>query len=145
MEWPLHIRTINSGGTRMVCTRRTCNWPKFGMVDGRHRPSCTGVADLAVVSSVSVVQPRAPRTDGHATVAYLVFMTAHAYLGTMRVMYLYHYFLALVLAFCLVPSFWPRPRKDGEHCARGRIEVAVITVLLLVSFAFYSPLSFHRP
>src|SRR5882672_4424252 len=43
-----------------------------GMVDGRHRPSChSRVADLAVVASVSVVQPRAPRTDGHATVAIL--------------------------------------------------------------------------
>ena len=77
---------------------------------------------------------------------YLVFMTAHAYLGTMRVMYLYHYFLALVLAFCLVPLVL------AEAAERWRVlrawqesELAVITVLLLVSFAFYSPLSFHRP
>src|ERR1700726_3769626 len=40
------------------------------MVAGRARARCTSrVADLAVVASVSVVRPRAPRTDGHATVA----------------------------------------------------------------------------
>ena len=73
-------------------------------------------------------------------------MTAHDYLGTMRVVYLYHYFLALVLAFCLVPLVlaevadrWPVLRTRQES------QLAVITVLLLVSFAFYSPLSFHRP
>ena len=73
-------------------------------------------------------------------------MAVHAYLGTMRVMYLYHYFLALVLAFCLLPLVlaevaerWRAPRAWQEW------ELAVITVMLLVSFEFYSPLSFHRP
>jgi dolichyl-phosphate-mannose--protein O-mannosyl transferase len=61
-------------------------------------------------------------------------------------MYLYHYFLALVLAFCLVPLVlaeaddrWPARRAWREPT------LAVITTLLLIGFAFYSPLSFHRP
>ena len=61
-------------------------------------------------------------------------------------MYLNHYFQALILGFCLVPLVlaeaaerWHRLRASQE------LVQAVITSLLLVSFAFYSPLSLHRP
>jgi dolichyl-phosphate-mannose--protein O-mannosyl transferase len=70
----------------------------------------------------------------------------HAYLGTMRVMYLYHYFLALVLAFCVLPLVLAEASERWRALrAWQESGPAVITVLLLVSFAFYSPLSFHRP
>jgi dolichyl-phosphate-mannose--protein O-mannosyl transferase len=77
---------------------------------------------------------------------YLAFMTVHAYLGTMRVMYLYHYFLALVVAFCLVPLVLAEA-ADRWRALRAWQEpvLTAMTVLLLVSFAFYSPLSVHRP
>jgi dolichyl-phosphate-mannose--protein O-mannosyl transferase len=77
---------------------------------------------------------------------YLIYMGVHAYLGSMRVMYLYHYFIALVLSFCLVPLVlaeaserWAalKARQDGI--------LSVLVVGMLASFAFYSPLSFHRP
>jgi dolichyl-phosphate-mannose--protein O-mannosyl transferase len=77
---------------------------------------------------------------------YVAFMAVHGYLGTVRVMYLYHYFPALILAFCLVPlalaesaERWQASPAVQEAC------LALVAGLLLVSFAFYSPLSFHRP
>jgi len=77
---------------------------------------------------------------------YLVFMAVHAYLGTMRVMYLYHYFLALLLAFCLVPLVLAEAAERWRALrAWHEPGLAVITVLLLISFTFYSPLTFHRP
>lgn len=77
---------------------------------------------------------------------YLIYMAVHIYLGTMRVMYLYHYFLALVITFALVPLVFAeiaerwsafRERQDGI--------LSGLVVGLLASFAFFSPLSFHRP
>jgi len=50
---------------------------------------------------------------------YLVFMTAHAYLVTMRVMYLYHYFLALVL--CLLPGAPRFSRGRGKMASTTRV------------------------
>jgi dolichyl-phosphate-mannose-protein mannosyltransferase len=149
MEWPLHIRTINyrwdSDGVRTAYVQLVGNL--WGWL----------MADMALVAAVGLLLLQwwrpCPSSDSARRalmvmllLQYLVFMTVHAYLGTMRVMYLYHYFLALVLAFCLLPLVlaevaerWRAPRAWQEW------ELAVITVMLLVSFEFYSPLSFHRP
>ncbi len=78
------------------------------------------------------------------TVQYLVFMAVHVYLGTQRVMYLYHYFIALLLTFCLVPlaaaevtELWPALR------ARRKALLGAMCVLLWAGFLFYAPLTFH--
>ncbi len=77
---------------------------------------------------------------------YLTFMVVHWYLGTQRVMYLYHYFIGLLLTFTMLPLLlqeamdrWPGLR-DWETQSLG-----ALTGLLLISFVFYAPLSFHRP
>jgi dolichyl-phosphate-mannose-protein mannosyltransferase len=77
---------------------------------------------------------------------YIAFMAVHAWLGTQRVMYVYHYFIGLLLAFCLVPLVW-REAADRWPPLRARIGplLAGATVLLLASFLFYAPLTFHRP
>ncbi len=78
------------------------------------------------------------------TVQYLLFMAVHIYLGTQRVMYLYHYFIALLLTFCLVPlaaaesaELWPVLR------ARRTAVLGGMCVLLWAGFLFYAPLSYH--
>jgi dolichyl-phosphate-mannose--protein O-mannosyl transferase len=77
---------------------------------------------------------------------YVIYMGVHVYLGSMRVMYLYHYFLALVISFVLVPlvvgeaaARWPQVKLRQDTVLSG------IVVAIVASFAFYSPLSFHRP
>jgi len=79
-------------------------------------------------------------------IEYIVFMAVHCYLGAHRVMYLYHYFIGLLLAFAMLPLLfqevmerWPAIRKWETRSLAG------LTALLLISFLFYSPLSYHRP
>jgi len=149
MEWPLHIRTINyrwdSDGVRTAYVQLAGNL--WGWL----------LADVALIASVGMLilqwwRPR-PCSDPERRaltimllLQYLAYMIVHTYLGTMRVMYLYHYFPALILAFCLVPlalaegaDRWPALR------AWQRFGLMTMTALLLTSFAFYSPLSVHRP
>ena len=83
---------------------------------------------------------------GMLLVEYIAFMALHWFLGTYRVMYLYHYFIGLLLAFTLLPLVfrealdrWPATQKWQTPALAG------LTALLLVSFVFYSPLNFHRP
>ncbi|MGH8149280.1 MAG: phospholipid carrier-dependent glycosyltransferase [Steroidobacteraceae bacterium] len=99
-------------------------------------------------------QPPRPQPPGAARRAliymllaqYGVFMAVHAYLGTQRVMYLYHYFIGLLLTFCLLPLVaaeaadrWPALR------ARRSVALGAMSVLLWAGFAFYAPLTFHWP
>jgi dolichyl-phosphate-mannose--protein O-mannosyl transferase len=149
MGWPLHIRTINyrwdSDGVHTAYLQLVGNLWGWLMA---------GIALVATVGLL-ILQWWRPCPSSNSErralmvmllLLYLVFMAAHAYLGTLRVMYLYHYFLALVLTFCLVPLV---AAEAAERWRALRVwqeaEIAVATVLLLVSFAFYSPLSFHRP
>ena len=147
--WPLHLGAINyrwdTDGVHTAYTQLAGNLTGWVM------------ADVALVGAIGVLMlqwwhPLPSSNSGRRALIimlllqYLVFMAVHAYLGTMRVMYLYHYFLALVLAFFLLPLVlaeaaerWPRARAWQEPV------LAVITMLLLISFAFFSPLSFHRP
>lgn len=149
MEWPLDRRPINyrwdTDGVHTAYTQLVGNL------------SAWVIADIALVAALGMLmlQWRRPLPSSNPErralmimllLQYLVFMAAHAYLGTMRVMYLYHYFLALILAFFLVPLVLA---EVGErwHATRAWQErvLAAVTVLLLINFAFYSPLSFHRP
>ena len=149
VEWPLHIRAINyrwdSDGVHTAYVQLVGNL--WGWL----------IAGIALIATVGllILQWWRPCPSSNSErralmvmllLQYVVFMTVHAYLGTMRVMYLYHYFLALVLAFCLVPLVLAEAAERWRvQRALQESELAVIVVLLLVSFAFYSPLSFHRP
>lgn len=149
LEWPLDARAINyrwdSDGVHTSYLQLVGNlWGWF-------------VADIALLAAVGLLILQRLRPcpssdpDRRALMAmlltqYLVFMIVHVCLGTMRVMYLYHYFLALILCFCLVPLVlaeaaerWPALRAWREA------QLALIAVPLLAGFAFYSALSFHRP
>jgi dolichyl-phosphate-mannose--protein O-mannosyl transferase len=149
VEWPLHRRTINyrwdSDGAHTAYVQLTgniCGWLLAGL-------AVVAAAGLLILQWWRPSQASDPERRSlmiMLLLLYLVFMAVHAYLGTVRVMYLYHYFLALVLAFCLVPLVL------AESAARWHVSpalretgLAAITALLLVSFAFYAPLSFHRP
>jgi dolichyl-phosphate-mannose--protein O-mannosyl transferase len=148
IEWPLHRGTINyrwdSDGVHTAYVQLAGNL--WGWL----------VAAAALVAAVGLLMLQrwrpCPSSDPERRalltmllLQYLVFITVHAYLGTVRVMYLYHYFLALLLAFCLVPLVLAEARARW-HVLRARQEwqLAIATALLLVSFTFYAPLSFHR-
>ncbi|MGH8261784.1 MAG: phospholipid carrier-dependent glycosyltransferase [Steroidobacteraceae bacterium] len=75
---------------------------------------------------------------------WLVYMAVHAYIGMERVMYLYHYFIALMFSYCLVPLVvaeaaerWPALRERQAPLLAG------MAALLWAGFIFYAPLTFH--
>jgi dolichyl-phosphate-mannose-protein mannosyltransferase len=75
---------------------------------------------------------------------WLLYMAVHAYIGIERVMYLYHYFIALMMAYCLVPLVfaeaaerWPALRERQAPVLAG------MAALLWAAFIFYAPLTFH--
>ena len=79
-------------------------------------------------------------------VQYIAFMAVHAYIGLQRVMYLYHYFIALLLALALVPLVVAEA-EDRWPVLRARRVTLGLTMLALVwiAFFFYAPLTFHWP
>ena len=149
LQWPLHVGTINyrwdSDGVRTAYVQLVGNL--WGWL----------IAGIALVATAGLLilhwwRP-CPATNSERRalmlmllLQYLVFMAAHAYLGTMRVMYLYHYFMALALAFCLVPLVLVEAAERWRILRPWQeLQQAIIAVLLLISFAFYAPLTFHRP
>ena len=149
MEWPLHVRTINyrwdSDGVHTAYVQLVGNLWGW-MMAGIALVATVGLLILQWWRPCQSSNPERRALMVMLLLQYLVFMAAHTYLGTMRVMYLYHYFPALVIAFCLVPLVLAEAAERWQALrARQESKLAVITVLLLVSFAFYSPLSFHRP
>jgi dolichyl-phosphate-mannose--protein O-mannosyl transferase len=154
LQWPLERRTINyrwdSDGKRTAYVQLVGN------------PVSWTLALIAPFAALALLITRRRRPGepagrarpadvrrallGMLLIEYLAFMVLHWYLGTHRVMYLYHYFIGLLLAFTLLPLLyqealerWPAVQKWQTPVLGG------LTALVLVSFAFYSPLNFHRP
>lgn len=75
---------------------------------------------------------------------WLVYMAVHAYIGRERVMYLYHYFIALMMTYCLVPLVLAEA-AERWHVLRERQTaiLAGMAGLLWLGFIFYAPLTFH--
>ncbi|MGH8027694.1 MAG: phospholipid carrier-dependent glycosyltransferase [Pseudoxanthomonas sp.] len=149
LQWPLHRKTINY------------RWDSDGVRTGYVQLSGNLFSwSLALLSPVAalcllLLQWRRPLPGGWTPrrvlmamllLQYLAFMAVHAWLGTQRVMYLYHYFIGLLLAFCLIPLVLEESARRWRVLrANNTPLLASMTVLLLGSFVFYSPLTFHRP
>lgn len=149
LQWPLHYKTINyrwdarAGQTSYV--QLTGNL--FGWWVALIAPlAAAGLLILQKLRPCATTQPERRVLLTLLLVQYLAIMALHLWLGTQRVMYLYHYFIGLVVAFCLVPLAW-QEAADRWPGLRGRLEPVMTggTFLLLASFAFYAPLTFHRP
>jgi dolichyl-phosphate-mannose--protein O-mannosyl transferase len=72
-------------------------------------------------------------------------MGLHVWLAQTRVMYLYHYFPALILSWCLaalaVSETLERISAKGHD---GRTALALAVLLHLAAFWFWSPVTFGR-
>jgi dolichyl-phosphate-mannose-protein mannosyltransferase len=77
---------------------------------------------------------------------YIVFMALHLYLGTQRVMYLYHYFLGLLLTYVLLVLNWIYLSDLHKASMRQRIGTAsLIAGCIIASCLFFLPLNNHWP
>jgi dolichyl-phosphate-mannose--protein O-mannosyl transferase len=149
LQWPLEHGTINyrwdSDGTRTAYVQ---------LVGNRVNWILALAAPFAALALL-ILQWRRPGEPADRVrrslmvmllIEYVAFMALHCFLSLFRVMYLYHYFIGLLLAFTLLPLVfreavdrWPAVRRWQTPALAG------LTALLLVSFIFYSPLNFHRP
>ena len=75
---------------------------------------------------------------------WVVYMAVHAYIGMERVMYLYHYFIALMMAYCLVPLVFAEAAERWAVVRERQVPIlAGMAALLWLGFIFYAPLTFH--
>ena len=149
MEWPLGAGAINyrwdSDGVRTAYVQLTGN--RVGWLLALAAP----LAALVLL----ILQWRRPVPSSDTArrpllymllIEYVAFMGLHEYLGHIRVMYLYHYFIGLLLAFTMVPLVFAEAMERWAPLRRSQsMALGAMTAALLVSFVFYAPLSYHRP
>jgi dolichyl-phosphate-mannose--protein O-mannosyl transferase len=147
--WPVQRKTINyrwdSDGTRTAYVQLAGN--VAGWLLALAAPiAALGLLVLQWRRPIPATSPARRALMVMLLIQYAAFMAVHIYLGTYRVLYLYHYFIGLLLAFCLLPLVlqeaadrWPTLRASQAPVLAG------MTAAVLASFVFYAPLSFHRP
>ena len=149
MHWLVHDKTINyrwdsaDGKTSYVqLTGNQVSW-------------FLGLAAL-IFSIISIINHR---LSGHTvsnpktyhlievfTALYVIFMLLHLYLGTQRVMYMYHYFIGLLFTYVLVVLNWMYLCDLHALKARARTGSAmVIALAICASYFFFLPLNNHWP
>lgn len=147
LGWPLHRGTINYRWDS------TDDHTAYVQLTGNLAGWLIGLA--AIVDSLVLllwwrIAPYPPSDPARRPILvmlliqYAFYMGVHAYIGLERVMYLYHYFIALLISYCLVPLVlaeaadrWPslRAREPAILCG--------MAALLWAAFIFYAPLTFH--
>lgn len=76
---------------------------------------------------------------------YVVYMAVHAWLGTQRIMYLYHYFPALLLTYLMVPLAFAAPVKARGHClVLGHVAALGFAASSVAMSAFIWPINRHE-
>ncbi len=76
---------------------------------------------------------------------YMLFWVFHIYLGTHRVMYIYHYFIGLALSFLLVPLAFKIVARRVPLIDRHRFSLMCgLSLLIGAAYLFYAPLTYHH-
>lgn len=76
---------------------------------------------------------------------YVVFMLLHLYLGTQRVMYLYHYFIGLLYSFVLIVLNWRYfCRLHRLNTLKRNAIAGGLALCIIASGMFFLPLSNHK-
>ena len=120
-NWRLGLLALLAGSVLIVCRRLKASW-------------------LMGVSN-------APFDRLEAIMAmWVIFMLVHAYLGTQRVMYVYHYFIGLCLSFVIAALvFQICVEAFGWFKAQSANILTAICVLTALTFTVYAPFSYHQP
>ncbi len=76
---------------------------------------------------------------------YMIFWTFHIYLGTQRVMYIYHYFIGLSLSFLMLPLIFRIIAQRVPLINRYRFGIlCTFSIAIASSYLFYAPLTYHQ-
>ena len=149
MEWPLGAGTINyrwdSDGTYTAYVQLTGN--RVGWLLALAAPfAALALLTLQWQRPVPSSDPARRPLLCMLLIEYVAFMCLHEYLSHIRVMYLYHYFIGLLLTFTLLPLVFDEALERWAPLrSRQSVALGAMTAALLASFVFYAPLSYHRP
>lgn len=81
-----------------------------------------------------------------ALIVWLVMTVVHAWLGSGRVMYLYHHFIGLVVGILTIPLIVEAMSSIDSRFARRRgVVTAGLVAASACAFVWWSPLAYHRP
>lgn len=148
IEWPFMVRVINYrwdfDGKRTAYTQMVGNPVNWAL-------AFVGIVGAAVLIALRKGRGNpGPEAEDYnrleAILAmYAVFMMIHIYLGTQRVMYIYHYFIGLALSFLLVPLVFKILARKWAPLDKHRFGVLCgLTILIALSFLWIAPLTFHQ-
>lgn len=77
---------------------------------------------------------------------WFVFMLVHIWLGTQRVMYIYHYFAGLLLSFMLLPLLYQVLKSRFAWIEKHKDYVlGVVCIGAAAGFMWIAPLTYHQP
>ena len=76
---------------------------------------------------------------------YLVFWVFHIWLGTQRVMYIYHYFIGLALSFLLLPLVFKIIARKFAFVDKHRFVILCgLSVIIAAGYLWIAPLTYHQ-
>lgn len=76
---------------------------------------------------------------------FMIFWLLHIWLGTQRVMYVYHYFIGLALSFFLLPLVFRITARRVALLDKHRFGILCgISVLIAASYLWFAPLTYHQ-
>ena len=76
---------------------------------------------------------------------FMIFWMFHIWLGTQRVMYIYHYFIGLALSFMLVPLVFKLVARRIAVIDKNRFVILCgISLLIALSYLWFAPLTYHQ-
>ncbi|MEI9902963.1 MAG: hypothetical protein WDN06_02510 [Asticcacaulis sp.] len=146
--WPFMVKAINYRWD--FDSKKTAYTQMIG------NPVNWGLAIVALLGSVYIVIQRRQFDRGEAEsvdldrlealfAMYMFFWVFHIYLGTQRVMYIYHYFIGLALSFMLVPLVFKLVARRVPFIDKHRfIILCSVSLLIAASYLWYAPLTYHQ-
>lgn len=77
---------------------------------------------------------------------WLIFMGVHIWLGTQRVMYIYHYFAGLALSYMLIPLLYMVLKSRFKRFDLYKdMALGGVCAGTALCFIWFSPLTYHQP
>ncbi|MEI9903738.1 MAG: phospholipid carrier-dependent glycosyltransferase [Asticcacaulis sp.] len=146
--WPFMVKAISyrwdSVGDRTAYTQMIGNPVNWGL-------AILGIAGAAVL----IVQRRSFKAGDADSedldrleaifAMYMIFWVFHIWLGTQRVMYIYHYFIGLALSFMLVPLVFKIAARKIRFIDTHRFVILCgLSLLIAASYLWYAPLTYHQ-
>lgn len=147
--WPLMHKTINyrwdssHGKTSYVqMVGNPYNWTLGGLA----LIAAAGLLALRVVRRPDWLKTREADLMAALFAMWVIFMGVHIYLGTQRVMYIYHYFAGLLLSFLLLPALYQVLKGRFAFVdAHKDMVLGAVCLGAAAGFMWISPLTYHQP